>query len=583
MHYRATYSPDDNKLRLYAGGRLDAETYARVKAAGFSWAPKQELFVAPMWTPERADLLVALAGEIEDEDKTLVERAEERAERFGEYSESRAEDAEQARAQVARIADNIPLGQPILVGHHSERHARKDAERIENGMRRTVKMWEQAQYWKQRAAGAVGAAKYKELPAVRARRIKTIEADKRKRERAIGEARECLARWEKVAALPESEQMAAALLLAGDHTAGRLRLAKKEGDRPDWDQRCDAYAGLSNSYPSLYAQRTVEEVVSAARSAYPRLIAHSQRWVEHYENRLAYEKAMMESAGGIEADKNKPEVGGACRCWASPSGGWSIIRKVNRVSVTLLDNWGNGGGDFTRVIPFDKLTALMSEAQVEEARNAGRIERETKRGFWLAESAPQEAPLPKLEPIPEDIKAMKQSLRDGVQVVVAHCLFPTPPELARRVVELAEIEPGVTVLEPSAGTGNLVAAIRESVDTEVVGVEVNRELCAALGRRFQSFELNVRCADFLACNGDLGKFERIVMNPPFDHGSDIKHVRHALGMLRPGGRMVSIVAAGPKQREAFSDADEWIDLPDGSFPGTGVQTAIVVYVKGGAR
>ncbi len=43
----ATYSPEDNKLRLYPSCRLDSETYARVKAAGFRWAPKQELFVAP--------------------------------------------------------------------------------------------------------------------------------------------------------------------------------------------------------------------------------------------------------------------------------------------------------------------------------------------------------------------------------------------------------------------------------------------------------------------------------------------------------------------------------------------------------
>ena len=45
----ATYSPEDNKLRLYSTSRLDAELYARVKEAGFIFAPKQDLFVAPMW------------------------------------------------------------------------------------------------------------------------------------------------------------------------------------------------------------------------------------------------------------------------------------------------------------------------------------------------------------------------------------------------------------------------------------------------------------------------------------------------------------------------------------------------------
>ena len=35
MSYSATYSPEDNKLRLYSGGRLDSATYERVKKAGF--------------------------------------------------------------------------------------------------------------------------------------------------------------------------------------------------------------------------------------------------------------------------------------------------------------------------------------------------------------------------------------------------------------------------------------------------------------------------------------------------------------------------------------------------------------------
>jgi hypothetical protein len=48
--FTATYSPDDNKIRLYASSRLDSETYARVKAAGFRWAPKQDLFFTT-WSP----------------------------------------------------------------------------------------------------------------------------------------------------------------------------------------------------------------------------------------------------------------------------------------------------------------------------------------------------------------------------------------------------------------------------------------------------------------------------------------------------------------------------------------------------
>ncbi len=87
--YRATYSPDDNKLRLYAASRLDPETYKKVHDAGFRWAPKQALFVAPAWTPGREDVLLSLAGEIEDEGSTLAERQEARAERFTGYSGKR--------------------------------------------------------------------------------------------------------------------------------------------------------------------------------------------------------------------------------------------------------------------------------------------------------------------------------------------------------------------------------------------------------------------------------------------------------------------------------------------------------------
>jgi hypothetical protein len=79
LTYTATYSPEDNKLGLYSSTRLERELYARVRGAGVIYAPKQKLFVAPMWTPEREDLLIELCVEIDDEDTSLVERAEERA------------------------------------------------------------------------------------------------------------------------------------------------------------------------------------------------------------------------------------------------------------------------------------------------------------------------------------------------------------------------------------------------------------------------------------------------------------------------------------------------------------------------
>jgi 16S rRNA G1207 methylase RsmC len=130
------------------------------------------------------------------------------------------------------------------------------------------------------------------------------------------------------------------------------------------------------------------------------------------------------------------------------------------------------------------------------------------------------------------------------------------------------------VLEPSAGTGNLIAAIRDAVEgARVYAVEINPTLCEHLVE-----VVDKRCGDFLQMSGDvLGRFDRIVMNPPFDHGADIKHVEHARQFLAEGGRLVAIMANGPRQREKFEpDATAWIDLLAGTFIGTSARAAIVV-------
>jgi protein-L-isoaspartate O-methyltransferase len=557
--HTATYSPDDNKLRLYPAARLDAETYARVKAAGFGWAPKQELFVAPMWTPGREDLLLDLAGEIGDEDTSLTERAEQRANRFEQYSENRLGDANGARAAVAAIADGIPLGQPILVGHHSERHARKDAERIENGMRRAVRMWETSKYWTSRAAGAIRAAKYKERPGVRARRIKGLEADARKQERAKAHAQRFVGIWTKRGLTLEEARTIA------NHDWINLP------PTPEKPYGTTLYSALADNV------LTAEQAREVAVRAHQAVIATCDRWLAHIGNRLEYERAMVAESGGTAADKTGPEVGGACKCWAGPRGGWSHIVKVNKVSVSVLDNWGNGGGNFKRTVPFDKLAAVMTRAEVEEKRAAGLlVETQDKTGFHLLDAPP---PVPRTSQPAGDqpaFEAMRDAVKAGVKVVAVPDLFPTPADLAARMVELAEIEAGQRVLEPSAGTGRLVDALDAVPDVTVVAVEVSNTLSDNLRIRSQT-RTDVRCADFLLSDGDLGQFDRIVMNPPFGRGQDIAHIKHALTMLAPGGRLVALCANGPRQSEQLEPlADSWEVLPPGTFKESGTDVSVVL-------
>jgi protein-L-isoaspartate O-methyltransferase len=607
MEHTATYSPEDNKLRLYPAYRLDTADYERMKAAGFKWAPKQELFVAPMWTPGREDVLLDLCGEIGDEDKSLVERAEERADRFGDYSDSRKGEAAAARKAVSSIADHIPLGQPILVGHHSERRARKDAERIENGMRRAVQLWDTAEYWKRRAAGAVAAAKYKERPDVRARRIKTIEADKRKQERTMAEAEKFLKAY--------TDPDAHGVKLRDGRELVPALLGTYEG-------------GLSFEEQRQYERQELlfDEALTLATTRKQNIIAHASRWIAHYENRLAYERAMLEDVGGTVTDQIKPEKGGACRCWCSPHrGGWSYIQKVNKVSVTVLHTWGNGGKPHTVTVKFEDLSAMMTPAQVEEARQAGRVtDTEDGRGFYLADApAPTEdatdATVPAAnekqeagEPSPqgdlfagpaaiaaeasttneaEAFDKLRDQLRQGVQVVSAPQLFPTPAALAARMVDLARLQVGMRVLEPSAGTGRLLAALpgvvpfgpRRQTALDVVAVEINHGLAQGLAE--SGLATTVIRSDFL----DMvfvepeARFDVVLMNPPFENATDIKHIKHAFNMLKPGGRLVGICANGPRQREALRPMAEacgglWEALPPGTFQesGTGVNAALLV-------
>ncbi len=560
MNHTATYSPEDNKLRLYPAARLDSETYAKVKAAGFIWAPKQELFVTPMWTPVREDLLLEICGEIEDEDKSLVERAEERAERFEDYGEARAKDADQAHKAVSAIADNIPLGQPILVGHHSEKHARKDAERIENGMRKAIKMWEQSKYWESRAKGAIRAAKYKERPDVRARRIKGLEADKRKQEKTKTQAEKFLKAWQD----PRALNLVTAKSIANfDWLSFKFTLK----EYPRMEHTYEGDMGLWSALEDGII--TPEQAKNLAIPCHERMIAYCDRWINHLENRLLYERAMQEESGGTVADRTKPEKGGACRCWVA-GGKWIEIQKVNKVSVTVLDNWGNGGKDFTRIITFDQLKGVISKADWEESG---------KNPFHSAKPRAIYR-----EPEPTKFDELKDILKEGIKIMIAPQLFPTPPEIADKMVRLAEIEPGDRILEPSAGTGNIIAAIgRARIDCKAVAIEINPNLVNQLSARFM-VNVEIHCLDFLCCDGDLGSFDRVIMNPPFENGVDIKHIRHALAMLKAGGRLVALCANGPRQQEAFKDlVDHWEDLPEGSFKleGTNVNVALITIKQPG--
>jgi 16S rRNA G1207 methylase RsmC len=97
-------------------------------------------------------------------------------------------------------------------------------------------------------------------------------------------------------------------------------------------------------------------------------------------------------------------------------------------------------------------------------------------------------------------------------------------------------------------------------------------------------------ADFLASRPSP-VYDRICMNPPFaPRQADIRHVSHAMGFLKPGGRLVAIMSAGTMFRQnslavAFRATlgalnASFTDLPPGSFKESGTMVnACIVTVE----
>jgi len=133
--------------------------------------------------------------------------------------------------------------------------------------------------------------------------------------------------------------------------------------------------------------------------------------------------------------------------------------------------------------------------------------------------------------------------------------FSTPPAVAQKVVDNADIQAGMTVLEPSAGTGGIADFIRDQQPKAKLTVN---ELNYKLNQVLEAKGYKPTQGDFLKLKG---KYDRIVMNPPFEKGQDIEHVMHAYSLLNDGGRIVSIMSESPFHRseKKYQAFREWID------------------------
>ena len=166
--------------------------------------------------------------------------------------------------------------------------------------------------------------------------------------------------------------------------------------------------------------------------------------------------------------------------------------------------------------------------------------------------------------------------------------FPSPAGVVERLMEIADVWPGMTVLEPSAGKGAIAdACLISGAIVDCVELMAENFIELSCDGRFREV-LNMDFLDLEPC----ASYDRVVMNPPFAKQADIKHVQHALKFVKPIGLLVSVMSAGVtfrdnKLTQSFRNliderGGEIEELSEGAFKESGTMVrAVVITIPGG--
>jgi type I restriction enzyme M protein len=165
----------------------------------------------------------------------------------------------------------------------------------------------------------------------------------------------------------------------------------------------------------------------------------------------------------------------------------------------------------------------------------------------------------------------------------------TLPPFARLIAALAEIRPGLSVYDPSAGTGMLLAAAGSAVkrDSGAQPVRLYGQELDALSIVIARTHLRARGLDAQLEHGDtllsprfvddrrVRRFDRVLMNPVWEQAvpptifrhdpyrrfhfgppppeyADFGWIQHGLASLTTPGRMVAVLGAGALSRSAYA-------------------------------
>lgn len=207
--------------------------------------------------------------------------------------------------------------------------------------------------------------------------------------------------------------------------------------------------------------------------------------------------------------------------------------------------------------------------------------------------------------------------------------FYTPSDVVRTLVEIVDPQPGMSVYDPTIGSGGMLIQTRDYIrecggdprDLSLFGQEsigTTWSICKMNMLLHGIAHADIRQEDTLrrpqhkAENNELKRYDRVLANPPFSQNyikkdieypgrfavwmpekgkkADLMFVQHMLAVLKADGKMATVMPhgvlfRGGEEKEARKHFIErgWLEavigLPAGLFYGTGIPACVLVMNK----
>lgn len=178
---KAAYNIATGYLSVEFPDKPSVEVRSALKQRGFRYKPRGKRWSAK-WSVHREDHLKKLASNIA---KINIEPNWQRKAEYAQFQATKHQKISQERGQqFHKQLKAIPFGQPILVGHHSEKSHRSHLKKIDMHLKKSLEHGQMAdvyekrsQRYKRKATGESAGLLY--------RRIKKIEATERKFKREL--------------------------------------------------------------------------------------------------------------------------------------------------------------------------------------------------------------------------------------------------------------------------------------------------------------------------------------------------------------------------------------------------------------